>query len=165
MRPTSIQTTDFCRTAKAKHGGHFHREEERTGGINQHLLPPSADKGMKTVQGQTHAYTHKPSLQVRARCSDSPVSQPPPVSLTNSRWSLRSVTNTDQPAQRPNPETKQTPPPPSDHDRLQLQPMWRWIVHAVMTNSWLTCGQRRESGWQLSLFISLLWQQPKAFII
>lgn len=65
MRPTSIQAADFCRMATAQHGGRFHREEERTGGIDQHLPPPSADKRYETCI-RTNARVHSRSQTAAA---------------------------------------------------------------------------------------------------
>lgn len=49
----------------------------------------------------SHTNTH--TLQGVSYCTDSPVSRPPPVSLTNSGRSVRSVTEADKPARRPKP--------------------------------------------------------------
>lgn len=128
MRPTSIQAADFCRMAKAQHGGRFSQK----GGEDRRNRPSDFSLGWRRYENciRTNARTH---ALANRRCKSG---HAVPTLQFHSRlpflWLIQGD-HSDPLQTQISPETKHTPPPPAAAhvtldcpcgDDKQLAHMW-----------------------------------------
>lgn len=101
----------------------------------------------------THQHTNTHTLQGVSYCTDSPVSRSPPVSLTNSGRSVRSVTAADKPARRLKPWRE------TDAFLIAMQhntlPQIVSICHVNTNTCWFSDRREMTNSWLTYVCVSL----------